>query len=542
MPMVVSFAQNAQVRQSFTNDPTLLRDAVKRIEATDEVSRLEPALRLIEPFAGKASSDEGEGLVVYIISDGRVREDNASLSLAGADLKYIPIGGGPGGNAGSADTDNVGIVSFSARRDYDKPEIVQVFARLANYGGEAVKTNLTLSLDGQVTRVQPVSLGPASAPKPGETVDGAGRGDSDNEASVQFDFVLPGTALVELSHDHADQLKADNAVRLTLAPARRLRVLLVTEGNAFLQRGIQSTGVRQLAIMSPEKYEDQNPEALRRGGWESAGASGLAGEGFDVIVFDRYSPKTVPLVDSLYFAAAPPIEDIKRVADDEGDDRPSERILDWDRTHPLLRYVALEDVILTDPGRLVVSPRATVLATGQSGPIMAEVVDDGVRHVVSSFDILKTNWPIEVSFTVFLSNTMQTLGLAGLSDSAGVAYRTGEVVSIPDGSSGEVVYTGPERLVVHRTRGAAVLGPLERVGVYKTGATVKPPFDRLGVNMLDSDESDIRTAGVLNVSTVAGEASAQTATIRREVWWWFIFGALVVMLLEWLFYTRRMHL
>ncbi len=539
--MVVSFAQSAQVRQSFTNDPSLLRDAVKRIEPTDQVSRLEPALRLIEPFAGRAEADDEEGLVVYIISDGRVREDDSALSLAGAALKYIPIGGGPGGNAGAADTDNVGIVSFSARRDFDKPEIVQVFARVANFSRETVETNLTLTLDGSVIRVQPVTLGTAPQRDPQAGADSSGS-DATNESAVQFEFVLPGTAMVELSHDHDDQLEADDTVRLTLAPARRLRVLLVTEGNAFLQRGIQSAGVRQLALMTPEKFEDQDPESLSRGGWEAAGASGLAGEGFDVIVFDGYSPQAVPLVDSLYFASAPPIEDIERVAPDENDDQPSERILDWERTHPLLRYVALEDVILSGPGRLVVSSEATVLATGQSGPIMAETVIEGTRHVVASFDILQSNWPIKISFPVFLGNTVQTLGLAGLSEGAGVAYRTGEVVSVPAEAAGEIIYTGPQTLRVRKTRGAAVLPPIARAGLYETDATVKPPYDRLGVNMLDSDESDIRTAGLLNVSTVAGEASAQTASIRREVWRWFIWGALAVMLIEWLVYTRRMHL
>ncbi len=536
--MVVSFAQNAQVRQSFTNDPALLRDAVRRIDPTDQMSRLEPALRLIEPFAVRSDVDDSEKLVVYIISDGRVREDGRALSLAGAALKYIPIGGGPAGNAGAADPDNVGIVSFSARRDFDKPEIVQVFAKVANYGTDPVQANLSLLLDGHVIRVQPISLqaAPVSA-DPDAVTARAG-----NETSVQFDFVLPGTALVELSHDHDDHLEADDTVRLTLAPARRLRVLLVTQGNAFLTRGIQSAGVRQLALMTPEKFEDQDPEALSRGGWEASGASGLAGEGFDVIVFDGYSPKTTPLVDSLYFASAPPIEDIERIPIDEEDGPTSERILDWDRAHPLLRYVALDDVILSGPGRLVVSPQATVMATGQSGPIMAEVVQDGVRHIVASFDILQTNWPIKISFPVFLGNTVQTLGLAGLAEGAGVAYRTGEVVSIPVDTGGTIIYTGPVTLSVRRTPGAAVLPPFTRTGVYQTDAMVPPPYDRLGVNLLDPEESDLRTVGVLNVSTVAGDATAQTASIRREVWRWFIWGALAVMLIEWLVYTRRMHI
>ncbi len=534
--MVVSFAQGARVRQSLTNDPSRLRDAVRRIEPTDQVSRLGPALSLIEPYVQTGSDDESDKLVVYIISDGKVQASGQAMSLAGAELRYIPIGGGPGRMAGAADPDNLGIVSFSARRDFDKPEIVQVFARVANFGSQPVSANLRLSLDGQVSRVQPINLQPAPAPDPESSATS-----TKHETSVQFDFVLPGSALVELAHDYDDQLESDNTVRLTLAPARRLRVLMVSRGNAFLVKGIQSAGVRQLSFMNPEKYEDQDPLSLRRGGWEAAGTSGLAGEGFDVIVFDGYSPTTTPKVDSLYFAASPPIEAIQRVASEEGDTG-SQRVLTWERDHPLLRYVVLDDVILSEPGRLVVNSQASVMATGQSGPIMAEVVEDGVRHVVASFDILKSNWPIKISFPVFLGNTVQTLGLGGLADDAGIAYRTGDIATIPIDTGDNLSYTGPVTIDVVRTQGTTVLPVFTRAGLYEASQPIEPPFDRLGVNLLAPDESDIRTADILNVSSIATGTTATTSTFRREVWRWFIWAALAVMLIEWLVYTRRMHL
>ncbi len=538
--MVVSFAQGARVRQSLTNDPSKLRDAVRRIQPTDQVSQLGPALNLIEPYIQANTGDESDKLVVYIISDGKVQAGGQTMSLAGAELRYIPIGGGPGGTAGGADPDNLGIVSFSARRDFDKPEIVQVFARVANFGSEPVSANLSLSLDGQVTRVQPIKLQPAPAVSVASP-DAPPTTTTNHETSVQFDFVLPGSALVELSHDYEDQLTSDNTVRLTLAPARRLRVLMVTTGNAFLTKGIESAGVRQLSFMTPEKFEDQDPLSLRRGGWEAAGTSGLAGEGFDVIVFDQYSPKTTPKVDSLYFAAAPPIDAIQRMASDESDTG-SQRVLTWERDHPLLRYVVLDDVILSEPGRLVVSSQATIMATGQSGPIMAEVVEDGVRHVVASFDVLKSNWPIKISFPVFLGNTVQTLGLGGLADDAGIAYRTGDIATIPVNTTDDLAYTGPVPVSVVRTQGAAILPAFTRAGLYQANDKIDPPFDRLGVNLLSPDESDIRTADILNVSSIATGTTAATTTFRREVWRWFIWGALAVMLIEWLVYTRRMHL
>ncbi|RMH19021.1 MAG: VWA domain-containing protein [Gammaproteobacteria bacterium] len=531
--MIVSFAQHAQVRQTFTNDPALLRNAVRMIEPTDQISLLGPALRLIEPYA---NSSDGN-LVVYVISDGRIRDQNLNLSLSGATLKYIPIG--QSDITSSDDTDNpgnVGIISFTARRDFDKPEIVQVFAKIANFGHNPIKANLTLSLDDRPIRVQPIQLAAAtSTPHPSTSETSP----STNIAAVKFDFVLPGTGLLTLSHDYQDDLLVDNTARLTLAPARRLRVLLVTKGNAFLERGIRSSGVRRLALMTPEKFENQTPETLRRGDWES---SGLTGEGYDVIVFDSYSPNTIPLVNSIYFASAPPIKDIQRVAPRDDGDEQAERLLEWDRSHPLLRYVSLDDVIVSRPGRLVVSANATVLITGRSGPVMAEVIRDGVRHVVVSFDVLRSNWPIKISFPVFLGNIMQTLVLGGMMEGAGVSYHTGDIVSIPIKFDRPITYNGPDTLTVRRTQGASVLPPFRRAGVYEAQTTVDPPYDLLSVNLLDPSESDIPPASVLNVSTMSGNTSAHTAGIQREIWQWFIWAALGVMLIEWLIYTRRMHL
>jgi len=278
--MVVSFAHRAQVVQPFTGDPTLLRAAVRSIEPTDQLSNIAGAIDLVRPFAQAADASDDKGLTVYALTDGRAHlPESGELALPGAELRYLKVGGDEA-------ADNLGIVSFSARRDFEKPQIVSIFARVANYGRESVEANLTLSLDGRAVRVQPVRV-PAAQPPQEQPGGRVSFGDPGNQ-SVQFDLVLTDAALLELKHDVDDALASDDAAWLTLAPARRLRVLLVTEGNAFLERVIRSTKVRDLVLMSPNKFENQDPALLQRGGWDAAGLSGA--QGFDVIVFDSYSP------------------------------------------------------------------------------------------------------------------------------------------------------------------------------------------------------------------------------------------------------------
>ena len=80
---------------------------------------------------------------------------------------------------------------------------------------------------------------------------------------MQFDFVLPGTALVELSHDHEDQLPVDDKARLTLAPARRLRVLLVLGVVAGIFVDLSDSGKQRLEL---QEMRDLVDDALEGAG------------------------------------------------------------------------------------------------------------------------------------------------------------------------------------------------------------------------------------------------------------------------------------
>lgn len=523
--MIIGFADRAQVLQTPTSDLTLLRAAVRSIQPTDQLGNLDAALRVIEPYAMQAQAEGGQPLIVYIISDGRVRlPEGQAPSLHGADLRYVRIG------QTDSPPDNVGIVSFAARRDLDRPHLVQVYARLINTNAAPTRINVMLRLDGQTARVEPVSLPPADDAGPGQQ-------------PVQFEFALPGAAVLELSHDHADLLASDNTARLNLAPARRRRVLLVGKSNAFLQRAIRSAGVRELVLMSPDQYENQDPQRLTRAGWRDAPVSS-ADDGFDVIIFNGYAPKEPPPVNSLFFNAAPPIEGLA-LKPSNTDEPQTQVVLDWQRDHPLLRHVVLDDVLLTSPGRLAVPPDAVVLAVGPAGPLMAQMQHQGVWHIIISFDILQTNWPLYVSFPVFISNAMDTLGLGGPTDEAGLFYRTGEIAVVPLAglNDGQVRYTGPAPLEARIRQGQAILPAFPRVGVYKADDDrIDPPFDQIPVNLLDEMESNLTPLDRLEVGAASASGQATTAAIRREIWPWFIWAALAVLLTEWLLYTRRVHL
>jgi hypothetical protein len=554
--MVVSFAHQARVVQTFTTDRTLLREKIRGIEPTDQFSELGSALRLIEPYCtppeSAGAAKPAAAMSVYVFSDGRLTSDQ-DLMLSGGKITLEPIrqeGKDP-------PIDNLAIVSLSASRDPDRPQIAQVFVGLANYGDQSVRTNLLLTTEGlapQVRAIEVPAARPAPPPDPTPGVapgaaPGATPGVNPGTAAKPgnpsspvipgkraeiFDLLVTGSAFVTVGHDHQDQLLADNTASILLEPPQQPQVLLVTTGNAFLQRALESLPrIKKVVVMTAKKYEDQDIDRLRRG---AAGPD----EGFDVIVFDGHDPKVVPPVDSLYFGCNPPIPGLSRLPTAANQPR-TQVFLDWDPEHPVLANVNLEAVRVYDPGRLALPRRARALANCVAGPVLAEVPYEGTRHLVASFDILKTNWPVIPSFIPFMANAIEQLAQRGAG--GGLAYRPGDVAVVPvDGAAPRVTFNGPVALAAGVEQGRATLPIFTRVGVYTSTTGAAPPFDRLAVNLANEVESDLHPADRLQVAQATNLTATEAGAFREEAWRWFMWAALAMLLVEWVVYTRRMHL
>jgi hypothetical protein len=526
--MVMSFARQARVVQPFTSDVFRLQNAIESIEPTDETGQLTTAAQLINRFnpkAGEGTDEEPASVVLF--SDGRV-EDLPSVFLDGVDVSFIPIGA-DGGPRASGPT-NIGFSAIQARRDQLNPSAVQVFAELVNSGPEPISVNVTLSIDGEPAQVTSVEV-PRAEP-----------GQPPGRKPVPFELTMSGSALLSVSHDVQDPFSADDSAAVYLGQPTSLAVLVVTPGNRFLLRAVRSANVSRLTEIEPEAYEALEPADLVRGAGDADRA-----DGFDVIVFDRHSPSEVPPVNGLYFAGVPPREGLRWVEWEEGRGGPARQaVLNWDRDHPLLRYASLEEIELFRPGRVVVPTMGRVLATGQSGPLIAEVSYGGRRDVVVGFNTLQSQWPVLVSYPVFISNALQYLGPVG-NAGEGVSFQPGQGIRLPvrQGGVASLAYRGPERIEAEVRQGRAVLPTIRRVGVYRPADAAARAVGPVAVNLADELESDLRPLTNASASgsaeTVSGAQSRSEQAVRHEAWRWFAWVALAVLLLEWLLYTRKLH-
>jgi hypothetical protein len=150
-----------------------------------------------------------------------------------------------------------------------------------------------------------------------------------------------------------------------------------------------------------------------------------------------------------------------------------------------------------------------------------------------------TNWPLLPSFPLFWRNVLYTLG--NISDAAAEEnVQPGQVKALRPGSGvSRVRVTNPAQkgtTLERGTRADFTFGETDRQGVYQ--ATWEGGSRRFAVNLLDPDESNLQPRPGVRIgaeTVVAGQPDKRP----RELWKWFVLGALGVVLVEWYVYNRR---
>jgi len=227
MAAVIAFDDSAQTVCPFTTDTARLRAAIASVQPTDRATRLKLAYKLAEAQAqfNEAQLRANVKPDVYLFSDGRVL-DGPDLSL-NAELHYEKIG--------TDQLGNVAIVSLSAKRNYERPTEVQVFARLANFGPEPVDADVQLLIDGQLAGAATGATAAALWPERWDDNQRlayertTGRHARDSVEFPHIDLTRAAVIRVEQMHKDGDALAADDAAQVVVPPPKSLSVLLVTD-------------------------------------------------------------------------------------------------------------------------------------------------------------------------------------------------------------------------------------------------------------------------------------------------------------------------
>jgi hypothetical protein len=203
-----------------------------------------------------------------------------------------------------------------------------------------------------------------------------------------------------------------------------------------------------------------------------------------------------------------------------------------------MRHVSLDSLVYAGFGGYDLPEQWTALAFGPGGPVIASRARGPDRHVAVGFELTRSNWPMDVSITVFLQNVLDhLLGAAG---EAGISFRPGDAIVARGGPDvTRMVIEGPLTATIDVLPGQeATLPPLRRAGLYRVRGA-ESPMDRVAVSMLSDQESDIRPRRSVRVNARETTAGAVGDAAPLELWPALVAIGLVLLLLEWAVYCAR---
>jgi len=478
--MVIEAGVQPKVTAALARDRDRALAAIGAAQPHDIPTRVQEAVRTARALVAAEPRAE-----IHVFTDGAFTLPQ-SADIADPRVRWIGVGRGG---------QNVAITSLSIRKNYYGAFDYQAFVSLVNYSPEQQTFSFRLEIDGKSIAEKDVTL----------------------EPNVRRSVVLPfshnggGTVTARLKVD--DDLSVDNVAYAVLPPPRKIAVLLVSPGNLFLEKALKTDPQVALEVRTPDQYQ---------GGMADA----------DVVVLDSVTPPRAGAGRFIFVNVVPPdvpLEVLGRL------ERPT--IMDWDRSHPVMRHVEFAKVTMEDAMRIrpLAAGRPVVEAVG--GPLIYALEERDRKALFVGFDLFKTDFPLRIAFPLVLSNTLRWLHPAGL-DQASFQFATGQPILLPapHGVTTVTVTTPGGRTVQGRvTRGMVSFTETDETGIY-TLATSRGET-KVAVNLADADESNL-APHALPVASAQGPAAAPVP-VQRELWPFFVILALLILLVEGALYWRR---
>jgi hypothetical protein len=575
--MVIKFSSSAEILQSYTSDKGLLRAAVDRIEQTQHTTQIDEALSFADSLANPHNSTEeavvkpddvepgkersyapAEGIptVLHLFSDGGFAEV-PKFSLGNLSIQYHAIG-----VEGAENVDNVGIVTLSASRNDKDPRVLEVLAGIHNYRPKEslaiVRLEVLVNGEQQGEPLREAVVLPAREARPttkeGEGEKGPAKGDAatdrPGEGFVTFKINNLDDQTSVVLHaqlaDHRDQFPLDDEAWLVIGVIRKARVLIVGAPNPALSAFFENNpAARKIATANYLSPQDLKDDAKYR-------QPVLKGE-YDLVIFDRCAPvkqEDLPQANTWFIDSVPPPWKRSDMAPLDNPD-----IRGRLKDHPLFRYVpSVQEIGLTEAFRFDlkdprVPPRTPrLIETDRETAVLFTLSRQSFTDLVMTFPILNdkgewtTTWPVKLGFPLFLTNVVYVLGNVndGTNDPI---VRPGDVKPIrPDRALKEIEVEDPDgktKTLTRGTRAEFLFGETNKVGVYKVKWDGQEQYG-FAVNLLDSRESNLEPRPAIDI----GEeriAAGETHSAPREIWKWVALGALLLLLLEWYIYNRRVY-
>ncbi|MCD4658267.1 MAG: BatA and WFA domain-containing protein [Planctomycetes bacterium] len=492
---LITFDSRAHLASPFTAEKTKFLESLDRVKPTDNPTDISEALNLAESLSLKH-----ENVEISIVSDGRFQPEEIPVRFNKMNLRFVRIG---------KEFDNVGISNLAARISPMSRSQYDLTITVFNAGNESAEGILEIKHEDKLIDAKKFSLG--SGKDEFFTI-------SDNRLS---------SGIVEANILRQDQFMLDNRATLILPKPRKVRILLISNGNDFLTGllSVASSAFHEITVQAESVDVDNGLKLYNN-----------AANNYDLVIFDMCSPERMKAGNHVFMGAVPPLSNwslnIEELVDAPEPKPPTQ--------HPLLNYIDFSNVFIKKAPKLKIPTSAKIIIDSEETPLVALYTQKGLKIVVFGFDVYDSTWPMQPSFPLLFNNIINYLTRTEEGHDKYV-YRTGETCSIfaevEDDSAKLMSPRGERKNVILGNDRYWHLGQLSESGVYKL--SVGNESKMLAVSLLNFDESNISTRENLSFKGGSGTVRIEDLKSTREYWKYMLIFALLLILFEWYIYHRR---
>jgi Mg-chelatase subunit ChlD len=436
---LVSLDAHPHVLAAPTSDAGALEQALQADGPSAQVADLQAALSV----AGTLAEPHADAQVV-IVGDGSLDKSQVPASF-GLPIRYEGVG--------SQSASNLAVAGLTTRETDGQ---LSALARIVDNGVQAATASLTLRVDGNIFDTRSVSV------------------DAGGVAAVQWDNLPTAAHTLQASLNQSDSLALDNAAWAVLPGDRPTRVLLVSDGNVFVERALGLRSGTQVTRVSPADYTPQPNQA------------------FDLVVLDGFVPPGLPAGSGILLLHPPLNNGLVSVGSDVGVSAVSTTRED----DPLLTDVPLGGVHITSARRVTAPNWADTILTSPETPLLMVGQQGGRRVGVLSFDIHSSDFPLQPGFPVLMQHVLDWL--VPPASIATPVVQVGESVSLaplPETVSLDVISPGGQDVQVAPPFPPPAFTGTETPGLYQVvqrDASGHQTTSAFAVNFANPTESQVK--------------------------------------------------
>ena len=463
-----------QVLSSFSDSKSHFLEKLRDLEPLDVPGKEKEALNLALSLISKKRGE------IFFFTDTSFPSKILSLK---ENIELVPVV--------SENPRNIGITHFDIRSTAGKIGEYEILVKIENFSLGKEKIILRILANEKLLYQEGFEL-PASGKK-----------------NFTYDFICNQKIYlkVEIKTTPPDDFSIDNFVGAVIYPEQTLFVLLVSQGNLFLETALKTYPQIKLFVKNKISQE-QLPE-------------------YDLIFFDKVTPPSPLKGNIICIGILPP-------------DLPIES-KGWERdlpvtyvksSHPLFRFVHLGEMNVRRALSVSSLPGAEILLRSFQIPLMQIWQRENLTLLLISFDFYESDFPLQVGFPVFIFNLLQWFH-PEVFDPQYYKVRPGEDFFVS--REGNNLLVGPHN---HSTKleGKSIFSRVNFVGPYKLNGDVY-----FVANLLNSQESNIFPQAKNHSLKIEEEFSPAGGEDK-----WFLFPllillSLVLLLGEWYLYYRGMQ-